>query len=187
MATEEEPAAEMLTFAELARIHRFPDDYLDTELIDKLVEHVLADPRYAGMMEQAEELARDAGVDCPGIAFWHYEDLEKLLAAEGWDDPAEVLQPGDEDTSLLGHRRLIRMIDARLARGEGDAGRLLEVRERVERHEVKYTERALQELLPWFARLSPGSAARFRERALVELRATQEPAAAPPEESEAAR
>lgn len=183
MAKEELVGEDVLTLHEMARLCGDNRDFITGEMVDKMISHVLADPRYAELIEQAEAMARDAGVDSTLAAALVHENLEELLDADGWDDPAEVLQPGDEDTSDLCHCQMINILDARMARG-GDPAKLMPVKERLERHEVKYAERALKELLPCFARLSPGTAARFRDRSLTALWATQEPAAGSPGQRE---
>ncbi len=125
---------------------------------------ILGDPRYSELFEHAEQMRRDAGTAELWEAMACGVDLEQLLDAEGWDDPAEILMPGEEDTSCLGHRELIRLASARISRGE-HPDRLLAVKERVARAECKLPEKALEELVELVRRLSPESAARMVARA----------------------
>ncbi len=137
---------------------------LSEEVLDKLHADILADTHYAEMFAEARRARRDAGLSELWEAMSYLADLEELLSTEGWEDPAEVLMPGEEDTSALGHRVLIALVDARIARGE-DGERLLAVKERLERHEVRSGEELLDRLVWEVGRLSPGSAERMIARA----------------------
>lgn len=134
------------------------------EARQKLQQDILGDPRYAEMFAEAETARRDGGIATLWEALSYLADLEKLLTTEGWENPADVLLPGEDDTSDLGDRVLIAIADARIARGE-DRERLRAVKERLERCEGRYAEQALEKLVEEVARLSPRSAAKMIERA----------------------
>ncbi len=85
-------------------------------------------------MAELRQLAADAAVtDSPIWAdkgLWYRDQLDQLLAAgEGWQVPDEVLDPDDGCEASV----LFKVLDARLARGEGERAILLLVREKLER------------------------------------------------------
>ncbi len=152
------------------------DSSMPDEVQDRVRQDILGDPRYAALFEHAEQIRRDAGVAELWEAMVDGVRFEKLLAAEDWDDPAEILMPGEKDTSCLGHRELIRIAEARISRGE-HPDRLLALKERVARAECKLPETVLAELVGLVRRLSPESAARMvaRSSALLEQASTPTP------------
>ncbi len=94
-------------------------DSLPTSTKQRLRQLVLQDPRFSLHLEQLEGLAQEAGLgesqDRLGAALLvhgHYQQLEK---AEGWEHPAEVLDP-DGTIGVL-HRELLHIARVR-ARGE---------------------------------------------------------------------
>lgn len=101
----------------------------------KIVAVVRTDGRFAGHYEALRSLATDAGfepvrdkdletaLDC-------HQDFERLLTSEGWEHPAEILDPEGE----LGicYQELIHIAAAR-ARREPDSERVKAVRDRLER------------------------------------------------------
>ena len=135
---------------------------------ERLRHDILGDPRYGELLAHGEQLRRDTG--CPELwqALAYGADFERLLEAEGWDDPAEILMPGHEDLPFVGHRQLIGIADARIARGEATE-KLSALKERVERAECKPLEETLEDLLSRVRRLSPASAARMVARASTAL------------------
>ncbi len=152
------------------------DSSMPDEVQDRVRQDILGDPRYAELFEHAEQIRRDAGVAELWEAMVYGVRFEKLLAAEDWDDPAEILMPGEKDTSCLGHRELIRIAEARISRGE-HPDRLLALKERVARAECKLPETVLAELVGLVRGLSPESAARMvaRSSALLEQASTPTP------------
>ncbi|MCP4664470.1 MAG: hypothetical protein GY856_54495, partial [bacterium] len=100
----------------------------------RLVEWLLqANPVTAALMARLRQLAADAGAtDSPiwaDLGLWYSERLDALLGTEGWQDPNEIIDP--EEGCSVGV--LLKVLNARLARGQGDPERLLAVRDRLER------------------------------------------------------
>ncbi len=102
----------------------------DPRLIQWLLE---ANPVTAALVARLRQLAADAGVtDSPiwaDVGLWYSERLDALLAAEGWQAPNEVIDPEEGCSAGV----LLKVLNARLARGQGDPERLLAVRGRLER------------------------------------------------------
>ena len=128
----DESGARLLTLEELADVA--DGDALHTqEARDRLARVIQTDPRFAEQLEHLEALARDAGVkrgSYRGIGLEENQDFDRLLADDGWRDPAEVLDPDGQRGFSYG--RLIAIARARAARAE-DPSSLHAMRERLER------------------------------------------------------
>ncbi len=87
------------------------------------------------MLEQLKQMARDAGLEESGAwlhqAAYSHDEFERLLQATGWQDAAEVLDPGG--AGGFRYEYLLSICQARLARGERPRRRLEEIRRRLER------------------------------------------------------
>lgn len=125
----------LLTLEDVARLAA-AGDQLPRALVPKLRAVVRSDPRFAPHFEQLEALAREAGLDPAsetGIedGFAAHQDLERLLAAEGWAHPAEVLDPAGEVGVACG--AVLRIARARLEQAGEEPGPLREVVAKLER------------------------------------------------------
>lgn len=113
---------------------------------------IRTDPRCSEQLAALEAMARDAGVEITeDDDFWFalrsHELFDDLLAAEGWDHPAEVL---DEDGELEAYfDELVCVAHARV-RQEADSERLAAIREKLERAQA--AKRGEDDLVEDFAR-----------------------------------
>ncbi len=110
-------------------------DQLPRETVRKLVAVIGTDHRFAGHVERLESQARDAGIetdlaDWPAAAFYCHRDFERLVAAEGWLHPAEVLDPDGEVG--ISYRELVGLAEKQTAHAR-EPGRLLAIQEKLER------------------------------------------------------
>ena len=137
-----EPNAELLTLEDLAALLSHTDQLpLRTAL--KLTEVIRTDPRFADQVEVLQTMARQAGIgldreDWPEAALHCHRDLERLLATEGWEHPAEVLDP-DGETGVT-YRELVHLAEARA--GASEDPRLGEIRQRLQRAWAAEREKA---------------------------------------------
>ncbi len=147
---------------------------LPLETIRKLAPVIATDHRFARHVESLESLARDAGVDTergdwPLAAFYCQRDFERLLAAEGWQHPAEVLDP--DGTLGIAYRELVRLAGARAGRSR-EPGRLPAVRKRLERAwaEARTKEAPVQSIASQLLDHEPAAAEQLLTQALAEYR-----------------
>jgi hypothetical protein len=75
--------------------------------------------------EELMQLGEDAGdvVDkdrWPVMIVQRHRDVDVLLAADEWDDPANVVDPGRENVDCETYRKWLSICAARLKRGEGE-------------------------------------------------------------------
>ena len=110
-------------------------DQLPKATICRLAAVVRTDPRFAGHYEWLEVVAQDI-VPCPPtdgdleMAWACHQDYERLLAAEGWEHPAEVLDPGGE--AGVAYNQLVRLAAARASRAP-NAPKVVAIKEKLER------------------------------------------------------
>ncbi len=129
---EDVPATPPLSLEEVARV--LGNVELSDETASRLGDLVRSDPRNAAPVAGLEAMARDAGID-PASAqdLWHafraHQVLDRLLAAEGWEHPAEVLDAEGELEPYF--RELIQVAGARAGR-TAEPDRLLAVRRKLE-------------------------------------------------------
>ncbi len=128
-----DPVSELLSVEEVARV--LGNVELSGETASRLRKVVRGDPRLAVPVAGLEAMARDAGLD-PAAAedlwdgFRAHQVFDRLLAAEDWQHPAEVVDAEGELEPYF--RELIQMAEARARRAD-DSGRVLAVREKLER------------------------------------------------------
>lgn len=109
-------------------------DQLPSETIRRLGPVFGSDARFAGHVERLEALARAAGIetdvdDWPATALYCHRDFDRLVATDGWQHPAEVLDP---DGSLgICYHELVRIAEARAQRAR-EPDRLLAIKDRLE-------------------------------------------------------
>ncbi len=139
----EATAADLLTLQDVALLLAGKPDQIPRDTARRLPEVIRTDPRFAGLVEELRALAREAGfepvrdedletaLDCR-------RDLERLLAAEGWEHPAEVLDP--EGDVGISYRELSCLAAARAERERG-RGRPRAVQEKLERAWASQRER----------------------------------------------
>ncbi len=121
-----------LTLADVADI-LVGDNELRLATASHLAVFFRQDPQLASMREKLSDLARDAGlapeVDNYREALLLHEKLDRLLAADDWLNPAEVLNRTTEGLSLT---KLLHIIGVRAARPGAPAEDLASVRQRLE-------------------------------------------------------
>ncbi len=141
---ESAPGTRLLSLEEVARI--MGNVELSEEAASSLREAVRSDPRLAAPVAGLEAMARDAGIE-PAAAqdLWHafraHQCLDRLLAAEGWEHPAEILDAEGELEPYF--RELIQVAKARAERTD-EPSRLLAVRRKLE---TAWTEEQAQAAL----------------------------------------
>ncbi len=112
----EPPEAEALTLLEVALLvegHEIPPASRR-----RLRRFHRADLRPKEPLGELEDLADDAGVEDLVDGFFYNQELDRLLAADEWAHPAEVLDPhGDVGIS---YPELLAIADARARRSEDD-------------------------------------------------------------------
>ena len=86
-----------------------------------VAEIIAEDPRFTEQRRQLEALSKIAGSDWLGGGLFAHQEVEQLLAAEGWEHPVEVLGGEIED---INYPQLIR-VAAALAEQAEDPGPLL--------------------------------------------------------------
>ncbi len=128
-----ELSEDLLTLEDVAMLLSHTD-HLPARVALKLPRVIGTDPRLAAHVGQLQDMAREAGLeaecrDWPEIAFLCHRDLDRLLAAEDWQHPAEVLDPDGEVG--VSYRELIRAAETRARRS--DDPKLPEVRRRLKR------------------------------------------------------
>lgn len=86
------------------------------------------------MYHTLKSMARDAGLE-EHVAWLHqaacsHDEFERLLAVEGWKDPAEIIDPSRSGAFRCEY--LLSICEARLARGEGSRRQLEKIRRRLQ-------------------------------------------------------
>jgi hypothetical protein len=86
------------------------------------------DPAHSEKLAELQQMTRDAGCEFLGDGLFAHECLEKLLAADTWDHPVDVL--GGEREDVI-YSRIIGIAAARAERAD-DPEAILDVKRRVE-------------------------------------------------------
>ncbi len=132
-AASDERAACPLTLDDLAHLADSSDQFA-RETMDRLRHHVRSQPLFAPELAYFEALARDAGLserhDRRRASLQCNDELDRLLAADSWQHPADVLDP--EGIVGIGYRELIHIAEAR-ARRAAEPDALHAVRDKLKR------------------------------------------------------
>ena len=152
-----------LTLEDLALI--VSDGDIEGELQKRIANVIRSDSRFAEQFEQLEALAADAGTDDLWDGFERNREFDRLLEAESWNDPAEVLNPDASELYEVSYRRLLAIADARIARTE-HPGLIQSVKDRLLRAEEKSADRAVYQVAEALKNLSVDTA----EKVIVEVR-----------------
>ncbi len=136
-------AADILTLQDVALLLAGKPDQISHDTARRLAQFIRTDPAFAGRVEELRALAREAGFEPVRdedleTALDGRRDLERLLAAEGWEHPSEVLDPRGEIG--ISYRELACLAAARADREEG-RGRARAVQEMIERAWARQRER----------------------------------------------
>ena len=114
---------------------------IDGELQEKVAKIIRADPEFAEQFADLEAMAAAAGADDLWDGLERHQDVDRLLAAETWQDPAEVLNPEGSDLYEVSYRKLLAVADARIAAADPSQGQdpsLIEaLRDRLQKAEEK--------------------------------------------------
>lgn len=139
----------------------------------KLARVIGTDHRFAPHVERLQAMARQAGIasgrdDWPDAALHCHRDYQRLLDAEDWEHPADVLDP--EGTRGISYPELARTAEAR-ARGSEDP-RLAEIQQKLERAWAGKKERAapIRRIVAEILEQEPGEARHMLNQAFVEYR-----------------
>ncbi len=180
-----------LTLEELALLADGMVESLSDDAVRRLAEVIRSDPRFAADLAALEKLAGEAGAppDESGgrlsAAVAADRALGRLLAAEGWTHPAEILDP--DGCAGVPYASLIALATARQETAEYPS-RLEEVRRRLEEALAAETaeDRLLERFLAGLRQLPPERAARVLSRAVPQYRRWQDgraaDAASPPDQ-----
>ena len=140
-----------LTLEELGLVADGLVESLSDDGARRLGQVIRTDPRFETGIAELEQLARAAGLQ-PGVSFEYLsaaqagdEALTTLLHADGWNHPAEILDP--DGSRGIPYTLLIRLARQREGRRE-DAGRIRDVRRRLE--EAHAAELAVEALADRF-------------------------------------
>ncbi len=164
-----------LTLEELALLADGMVESLSDDAARRLAAVIRADPRFSDELAVLEKLAVEAGVrpdESNGrlsAAVASDQALGRLLAAEGWRHPGEILDP---DGSVgVPYAPLIALAAARQETA-ADPSRLEEVRRRLEEALAAEAaeDRLLEQFLSGLRELPPERAARVLSRAVPEYR-----------------
>ncbi len=136
-------ATNILTLQDVALLLAGKPDQIPRDTARRMAEVIRTEPRYAERVEELRTLAREAGFEPVRdedleTALDSRRDLERLLTAEGWEHPAEVLDPQGEIG--ISYRELACLAAARAEREEG-RGRARAVQEKLERAWASQRER----------------------------------------------
>ncbi len=109
--------ADLFTLEEVAQLADKTDQF-SSAIKDKLRSLVRSDPSYAPQLAELERLAQDAGLPETNdrlYAGWLFnQEFDRLLEAEDWQHPAEILDP---DGNLgIGYQELINIAESRARR-----------------------------------------------------------------------
>ncbi len=128
------------------------------ETLARLTLHLRADPRVAGHVRELDRLTREAGAELPYEGLQAHSFLDQLLAEDGWQHPAEVL---DGDLLEMYYPMLIRLAGLRAEHAE-DPAPLLVLRQRLEvgQTELEAGEELLDAIVERLLALEPELAER---------------------------
>jgi hypothetical protein len=158
-----EPDEVRLTLEDLAQI--VCEGNVEGELQERLAGAIRTDPRFARQFEQLEAMAAEIAADDLWEGVERNQEFDRLLEAESWDDPAEVLNPDGGDLYEVSYRRLIAVADARLARTD-DPALIQAVRDRILRAEEKLAKDTVFKVAEALRNLSSDTA----EKVITEAR-----------------
>ena len=190
--TVNEPLAGSVTFRDLMDLHLCLDYELPSDKAYGMAVWLLRRvPATARLWRRLEQMGEDAGqllqYRSYGIDVVKYHaEVDRLLALDEWATAEEALDAtGDLGPS---YNEWLRIVEARLARGEGDAERLRQVRARLRAEaEIARKRPVLQDKLPVLVHVLTSKENRDDlARAFLELAAalqSDEPATPEPEPS----
>jgi hypothetical protein len=129
-----------MTLEDLAQI--VCEGNVEGELRDRVAAAIRTDPRFTQQFEQLEVMAAEIGAEDLWEGVERNDEFDRLLAAESWEDPAEILNPDQRDYYEIGFRKLIAVADARLSRTD-DPGPIQAVKDRLLLAEEKFAKDAV--------------------------------------------
>ena len=140
---------------------------ISRQTVRRLREWVRTDQQFAEPVRHLKTLAGDAGVDLLGDAELLDRDFDRLLATEGWEHPAELLDP--EGEIGVPYAELLAIAEARTRAGRGeDAAPIEAVRRKLER--AAAPRASVESLVDQVLERQPRDAERLLEQALAEVR-----------------
>ncbi len=151
---------------------------LSDDAVRRLAAVIRTDPRFSSQFAELEKLAGEAG-SRPGEAAGRLsaavaadQALDRLLAAEGWTHPAEILDP--DGSTGVPYTSLIDLATARQETAE-EPSQVRAVRRRLEEAFAAEgaEDRLLERFLAGLRELPPERAARVLSRAVPEYRRVQ--------------
>ncbi len=157
----------VLTLEDIAALADGQDISDDT--VRRLSEWVHTDRQFAEPVRHLKALAGDAGVELLSDGELLDRDFDRLLATEGWEHPAELLDPEGEvgvpypELLAIAEARA----EARAGRGE-DAAPIETVRRKLE-HAAR-PHASVESLVDQVLERQPGDPERLLEQALAEVR-----------------
>ncbi len=152
-----------LTLEDLAQI--VCEGNIEGELQERVAAAIRTDPRFAQQFEELEAKAAEVGAEDLWEGLERNEEFDRLLAAESWEDPAEILNPDGSDLYEVSYRKLIAVADARIARAE-DPAPIQAVKDRLLRAEEKLAKDAVFQVAEALKHLSADAA----EKVMAEVR-----------------
>jgi hypothetical protein len=152
-----------LSLGDLAQI--VCEGNVEGELQDRVASVIRSDPRFAKQFEELETMASEIGAEDLWDGLERNQEFDRLLAAESWEDPAQILNPDGGDLYEVSYRKLLAVADARLARDEEPAP-ILAVKDRLLRAEEKLANDAVFQVAEALKNLSPDAA----EKVVAEAR-----------------
>ncbi len=152
-----------LTLEDLAQI--VCEGNIEGDLQERLVAVIRTDPRFSRQFEELEATAAEIGAEDLWEGLERHQEFDRLLAAESWDDPAEILNPDDGDLYEVSYRKLLAVADARIARAQ-DPAPIQAVKDRLLRAEKKLAKDAVFQVAEALKNLSTDTA----EKVIVDVR-----------------
>ncbi len=150
MQTQDTQPEATLNLEDLAQI--VCEGNFEGDLQDRVVAAIRTDPRFTQQFEELEAMAAEIGAEDLWEGVERNEEFDRLLAAESWEDPAEILNPDGSDLYEVSYRKLLAVADARLARADDPApiqavkDRLLQAEEKLAKDAVFPVAEALKNL-----------------------------------------
>ena len=138
---------------------------IEGELQDRLAAVIRTDPRFAQQFEELEAMAAEIGAEDLWEGVERNQEFDRLLGAESWGDPAEILNPDGGDLYEVSYRKLIAVADARLARAK-DPAPIQAVKDRLLKAEEKLAKDAVFKVAEAVKNLSADTA----EKVVAEVR-----------------
>jgi hypothetical protein len=138
---------------------------VEGDLQERVAAVLRTDPRFTRQFEQLEAMAAEVGAEDLWEGLERNEEFDRLLAAESWEDPAEILKPETNDFYEVSYRKLLAVADARLGRTD-DPAPIQAVKDRLLRAEEKLAKDAVFQVAEAVKHLSPETA----EKVIAEAR-----------------